>query len=393
MVAVVLLLLTSVATSRAVVTVLSSRLASRQGRDVLALLVLALTTTVAIGPQLLLSSVGPGTGSEAPTLAVFAGAARVLAWTPGGAAGAAIVAAADGDAVGVVVRLIAVAGWTAAMLAAWAGSLRSLDRQPATSGNARHGHTGLYPRALRWLPRTSTTMVAMRFLRMLVRDARVRNPALGNLVALVPAVVVTGPMLDGQTAPLFAAVTVLPFGMMASTQVGFDGPALWLHQVTGDDPRRDLLGRDLGLALVAVPVVVVAALVAGWWSGAWETVPAGIVLGTASLATMLGVGSVAATRLAAPIPEEPSTAFGSGASGAGLVQGLVALFVLFLQACALAPIALVMTLADDPVQRLLVATAGLGWGLVVLVVGVRTGTAEARRRGPDLLEAIDARTG
>lgn len=193
-----------------------------------------------------------------------------------------------------------------------------------------------------WLPRTRTTAVGMRFLRSLVRDPRVRNQALSQSFIVVPMLGVSVGAASGALAPLFATYAVVPFGLIAANQGGLDGPALWQHRLAGEDPRSDLLGRDLALAVLAVPVAVVAAVVLAAVFAAWSLLPAALLLSVAILLTLLGVSNAAAVITPFPVPEDVSNplAANSGSPGTGCLQGLLVLVALLVHGVLSLPILL-----------------------------------------------------
>lgn len=190
-------------------------------------------------------------------------------------------------------------------MAAWAFGLSRLQDRPALRTSRSGGASRLYPRVLAWLPRNRTTAVTVRFLRMVARDGRARNPMLSQVVFMLPALVVAIPAIGRTSAPLFAVLASVSFGLVANTQVGLEGPALWQHHVAGDDPRSDLLGRDLAFVLLALPLAAVAAVVLGAVFQAWQMVPVALVLAPAVLAAMLGVANAAAVVTAQPVPRTP----------------------------------------------------------------------------------------
>lgn len=388
----VLLLAVSIAWSRALLTVASRLLGSRRGRD----LVAVLGVVVAAGIWLLTTTAdellvpGDGGAEASPDLSGPAGAAR---WLPGGLAGAVVADVALGRP---VAAALALAGALAGLLAgtgAWVAALHWTRGRAAAAGGPPPRRTGLYPRGLGWLPRTRTTAVAARFVRGLVRDVRVRTQALLHLVLVLPvlALAVGGGALRAPWSPMLAVLVVVPFGLLGANQVGLDGPALWLHEVAGVRPAADLLGRCLGLALAALPVAALGAVGLAAVNGAWAHLPAALVSAVAALAVVLGVATVSAAALPAPVPEEPDNIFGSSEAGQGCLGTALMLATLVVQVLLLLPLLIALRVAAGPGARLLVGAVGVGYGALVLAGAVALAAGVLRSRGPELLAAVDPR--
>lgn len=389
--AAVLLLTVAVAWSRAVLTLASRLLASRRGRDLVAvlgvLLGLVIWVVMVTGRDLLVS--GPDAAS-APDLS---GPAAVARWLPGGLAGGVVADLAAGRWGPATLGLVGVAGWIAAALGLWTVGLRWTQGRAAAPPAVARRRADLYPLGLRWLPRTRTTAVAVRFLRGLVRDARVRTQALMHLVLVLPVlgVVVGAGGLRAPWSPLLAVLAVVPVAMLGANQLGLDGPALWLHEAAGARPVADLLGRGLGLALAALPLVGVLALVLAALNGAWAHLPVALVAATATLAVALGVAGVAAVILPAPVPEEPDNLFGSSEAGQGCLGSVLMVATLVVTGLLLLPVLLPLRLVAGAGPRLLVASLGVGYGALVLAGGTALAARVLAARGPEVLGAVDSR--
>ena len=390
--ATVLLLAVSVAWSRAVLTVASRLLGSRRGRDLIAVLGIVVAAGIWLVATTAEELVVPGDvdAEAAPDLAGPAGAAR---WLPGGLAGAVIADGARGRPGIALLALLGVVAWLLAGLGSWVAALRWTRGRAAAAGGPPPRRSDLYPRGLGWLPRTRTTAVAARFLRGLTRDARVRTQALLHLFLVVPvlALAVGGGALQAPWSPMLAVLVVVPFGLLGANQLGLDGPALWLHEVSGARPAADLLGRCLGLALGALPVAVLAAVGLAAVNDAWAHVPAAVVAAVAALAVVLGVATMAAVVLPAPVPEEPDNVFGSSEAGQGCVGTSMMLVTLVVQMVLLLPVLIGLRVAAGPGSGLAVAGVALGYGALVLAGTTTLAAMILRSRGPELLAAVDPR--
>jgi ABC-2 type transport system permease protein len=188
-------------------------------------------------------------------------------------------------------------------------------------------------------------------------------------------------------------MVVLPFGLMAAAQLGYDGPALWQHEVAGADPLRDLLGRNLALGILATVTVCSAALTLGAISDSWSLVPLALIYAAAGFAAIVGVANAAAIIVPYPFPEEASNLFSTSSStGAGCLQGVIVMVTMICQGIVALPLLLAATLVAGPTARWIAAGAGLLYGLGVFALGTWIAVRRAHDRGPDLLLHIDPRT-
>jgi ABC-2 type transport system permease protein len=380
--AVVVLLVTSVAWSRALLTTFSNVLGTRRGRDIAALVAGTLAVLAYVASQVL------------PRLELDGGIdltlpSAVLRWTPGGMAGAAVAGGVDGAPAVALAWLVAAALTTPLALWLWSLALARVDRTSPARSSSR-GPSALYPRALGWLPRDRTGVVAVRFLRSLTRDPRVRAQALSQLFIVVPMAVVFGTTggLGSDLAPLAVAAIAFPVGLIASNQFGMDGPALWLHEVAGADPWADLRGRNLAVCLVGLPLLVVVMAGATVVAGSAELVPAGALLSLAVLGTSLGVANAAAVLLPIPVPERGDNLFGSSTSGQGCVNSILLMVVLLVLGLLLLPLFLSAFLLSSTGARTASTLAGLGYGAAWWWGGTRIAVSRLAGRGPELLAAV-----
>ena len=385
----VLFVLMCVVSSRALLAWAADALSSRRGRDLATVLAALVTIGFVAAGQVL-----PRLSIEVISPDLLRQTAAVLRFSPGGVAGLAVVAAAEG-------RLGAAAGWSALMVAwialmlvAWVVAVaRTRTTTPTQSAGTTPGRVGLYPRPLAWLPRNRTTAVAVRFLRSLVRDPRVRTQAMSQAFIVIPMLAISIGGMQGRATPLIATFLVVPFGLIAANQFGLDGPALWQHRLAGEDPRSDILGRDLALGLLGLPLAAAAAFAVAAVFGVWNLVPVALLLALATLLSLLGVSNAAAVVAPYPVPEDASNPFASnsGSPGAGCLQGLLLLATLLVHGLLSVPVALAAALPDTIGGRTAAAGAAVLYGLGLLFAGTTLAVRRARNRGPELLAAIDPR--
>ncbi|MEX2504759.1 MAG: hypothetical protein WD378_07910 [Egicoccus sp.] len=250
----------------------------------------------------------------------------------------------------------------------------------------------LDPRVLAWLPHNRTTAVAARFLRSLIRDPRVRTQAMSQAFIVVPMLAISVGSMQGDSAPLIATFLVVPFGLIAANQYGLEGPALWQHRLAGEHPRSDILGRNIALGTLGLPLAAVAAVVVSAVFGTWA-LPVVLLLSLATLLSLLGVSNAASVAFPYPVPEDASNPFASnaGAPGAGCVQGLLVLVTLLAHGLLSVPLVLAAVLPDTVGGRTAASAGAVLYGVGIFAVGTTLAVRGARSRGPELLAAVDPR--
>lgn len=316
-VAVVGAVVSCVAWSRAMLAVASDLLASRRGRELAASIAFLAMMVIVFGPQLL-------TGiTFRPDLGGLSDIAALAVWTPAGLAGGAIAAALDGHLGVAALYLGGVVLGIGIAVTIWAVALARTQRvSPHHATSSRRDAGSLFPRPLAFLPRNRITAVAVRFLRTLLRDTRVRMQVLSLTWIIVPLFVVSAGAIPGPDAPLYASYLVIPFGLLVANQYGLDGPALWQHELAGEGSAQDLLGRGLAVSLLGLPLAAIASIALAATFDAWATVPLALLLSAAVLLVLLGVSNVAAALVPYPIPEDPSNIFRGWDLGSRLRAGL-----------------------------------------------------------------------
>ncbi|MGO9873621.1 MAG: hypothetical protein ACLPVY_07450 [Acidimicrobiia bacterium] len=392
-IAVVETLMLCVVASRTLVALLVPVLRSRRGRDftILAVTLLGLT------PPLLEMFAARGGHNFQQVVVETAHRVRLTPFAWGGSAAA---DAARGHYSGAVVLLAAVAALTGTLLWIWSRALeRALTSSdaPATAPRAAGARpsAGLIPRALPFLPRNRVGAVAAKDLRYFARDPRRRAPLIGALI--VPAVALFASLSHGPTRPasttLLGLVAVLPAAGLTLNQFGLDGAALWSSVAAGNDPRSDLIGKNLASALVMVPLATVAACVCAAFTHGWAYLPLTLGLAPAIFGVLLGVGDVMSVRVPYAMPDRRNPlAFNPGQGCATLVAGFGALAI---QAVLLAPIGVLAfaLVATTPLAAATVATVVIAnvYGATIWVSGRNIAWRTVWWRLPELLEAVSPR--
>lgn len=296
--------------SRLVTTSLSGALRSRRGRDVLAVAAIGAVLLFQL-PNLLINA------DLGDPLGMLRGSADVLRWTPSGMAAHAI---ADGGLIGlgelVVVALVVVA---AAWL--WIKALGRALVTPDVSNEAAsvRRDDGFVDRLLPDGPLAAVVTKELKYIR---REPRYR-------VVWFTAAVVTAVLAfsfgrgDGPAWPGAPIVLTAFGGLMVALQMcnafGIDGRSLWMNAVAFGSERGisiDLAGRHLANALVAVPMLLVIAILTAALTRSGDMVVWAVLAGLGALGVGFGVGSVTSVVIPYTIPERLN-AFTGAAPGQG----------------------------------------------------------------------------
>ncbi len=184
----------------------------------------------------------------------------------------------------------------------------------------------------------------------------------GLAIVLVP--VLTGRQA-GAGAVLVGGAVQLAVLFMAGNSFGSDGPAMSGELLTGVDPAVLVQAKARSVVVSAAPVAVVGPVIAAAFTGEWNYLPAGFIVGVGGLFAGAGAAMVQSSFVPIAIPESDNP-LASGDSGKGWFAGLVLAAVLFALAILTLPVALALLWAVDRQS-------------LTLVIGVRR--RRARRRG------------
>ena len=396
LIAVVASLLLCVVASRTLVSVLVPILRSRRGRD---FTILALTL-IGLMPPLLEMFAARGGGNH-DFHQEFVGVANRVRLTPFAWGGTAVADAARGHNAAAVGLLAAMAVLTAGLLWLWSHALeRALTSSdaPATAprSSRRRPAAGLIPRALAFLPRNRVGAVAAKDVRYFARDPRRRAPLIGALI--VPAVALFASLSQGPAHPkattLLALVAVLHAAGLTLNQFGLDGAALWSTVAAGNDPRSDLIGKNLASMLVMIPLATVSAFVCAAFTHGWVYLPLTLGLAPAIFGVLLGVGDVMSVKVPYAMPDRKNPlAFNPGQGCATLLAGFAALAIEFV---LLVPIALLawslVATQSLAVATIVIVVVANVYGSGLWVLGRNYAARDVWWRLPELLTAVSPRT-
>jgi len=379
------------ALSRSLVTSLSAVLRSRRGRD----LRIVLIAVIAFAPEALRLAIGDRSFGDVSALRPWA---HAMSWFPPVLPVRSMIAARSGHWLAAVAALAGGLLTLAALLVWWSRSLEHVlttaEAAPDTTAvTTRVSETPLFDPWLGFLPRTRTGAVTARELRYTWREPRRRVQLISGVV--VPFVLLGGVLSRGglhHHRIVFAALLVafLAGNNRAVNQIGLDGPAFWIHEAAGQDLRADLVGKNVAVALVTLPLALTTAVVLATISGGWGEFVLTAAVAAALVAMLLGVGDVASILVPLPSPESATNAWGTQAVQ-GWTTGLLSLLVLGVEAVLAAPIVLPARVVHGVPARLAVVTGALAYGAVVYSAGLALSVRIGRSRGPELLERIGPR--
>ena len=397
-----------VTASRAVVTALARLLRTRRGRD---LRVIA-AALVALLPQLSRFLLEPQPGSGTSTVNIdYHPAARLARWSPPGLAGQAMADASHDHVLPALAELAGAAVFVALLLWWWSRSLErvmtsaEVTATTATAATRRRPSAGrgrrptepagapLVPRALRWLPANRMGAVAAKEIRYAGRDPRRRIQILMGL--LIPLIAMLPSLARGAIHhPVIVLVAVFVSFMFAGTTslnaFGMDGPPYWANVVAGNDPRADLLGKNLATAALGLPITALVAVGLAVPSNGWGYVPLVVALGAGVIGVGLGVGNVASVRAPQPVAATPSNPW-ANTSGQGCATGMLSMLAFLGEIVLMIPVAVLIAigLAAWTPALAIGAVLAVVWGGVVWWLGLRSASRWVWWRLPELLAAVN----
>ncbi len=399
LIGVLLGLCVGVVASRAVTSAFASLLRSRRVRDMAAVVIALLASS--IGPLQLLISSKMTNSSVAQTMPL----ARLVSWTPFGAPYAlafdvaeARWPAAAGRLVLTVATIVALLWWwshtiESAMLGTTSGGVARAPAVPAGSAVA-----GLVPALLRRVvPATRFGAIVARESRFWWRDPRRRS----SLVSILTASAVVPIALNVVSGPGQTGVATLPFGfavsmcgtmggMMLGNQFAFDGNAYATHLLTQVPGRVELRARALAVALVALPVQVLVVVVVSLLTGHASQAPSGFGMLCAAFGAAIATAGFLSVLAPYALPDSTNPFALNSASGSA--KGMLAVVAMIGT--------LVLSLPVITAAYLLVGSAYGSWAVLVIGVGYGVGAAllgtfaagsVLDRRGPEVLVAVTPR--
>jgi len=311
--------------------------------------------------------------------------ARIVSWTPLGAAWALPGDAATGAWTALAGHLLIAVATPLLLAALWRWALaRALERPPREESGGT-GTRGLG--ALGLLPDTVVGAVAARCLVYWRRDPRYAQSLI--VLPILPVLLGFYATLTDASGLLIALgpAAGLLLGLAISTDVSYDNTAFALHLQKGVRGIDDRLGRVLAAALFSVPVTVVFTLGSVAFLGDWAALPGLLGVSLGLLATGFGLSSIASAWVTVPVPAPGDNPFKSrpGAGATLMVQVLVTWTLVVALCLPELVLAILAAVLGQPLLGWAALVVGLLLGAVLLVVGVRVGGRVLDRRGPELL--------
>jgi ABC-2 type transport system permease protein len=195
------------------------------------------------------------------------------------------------------------------------------------------------------------------------------------------------------SSTLLALVALLPASGLTLNQFGLDGAALWSTIVAGNDPRSELVGKNLATAIIVVPLVTVPALLTAAVTNGWHYVPITVGLAPGMLGVVLAVGNMVSVWAPYALPDRRNPLAGN--PGQGCVGGIAAMAALLVDAIILVPVGVVTAVALQslPLAAATILSVGCAsvYGALAWRVGMRSASRHLWWRMPELLDAVSPR--
>jgi ABC-2 type transport system permease protein len=386
--AVAILLVLSAVTARALSTTLAAGLSSRRGRD--ALIVFASVFFLAIqGVRFIRwDAIGPAGYERVDT---------VLRWTPPGMLGQAAFDSSQGRHLLALLELIPPLLIIPLLVAWWA---RVLDRSVTRVADGETRPSRLRPTtelpllidALPFLARAPWGAVTAKELRYLGREPRRKVNLVNSIIIGVglPVWAALHASGDGRgKAVLLATLGAYIAVLGSSNQYGLDGAAAWLDMVAGRTARTVLIGKNVAVAIVVLPIVVVVGTGVAALTGGWVYLPGAVGFALAGVGAGVATGNVISVRFPLRLPESRSPFAGAG-GGQGCSTGLVLTVCLLAQNLLLLPVvgAGLISVALGPAALVVTVPLALAYGALLWWGGLTFATTYADDHQPELLALV-----
>ena len=245
--------------------------------------------------------------------------------------------------------------------------------------------------ALGWfgyLPHTPAMAVGARSLTYWMKDPRylVALAAIPVIPVLVVGVLLFAGVEAAHVAVLPLIIVLIMLGWMVHNDVATDSTAVWIHVASGITGLQDRVGRLVPVLVFGVPVLVLGTSITVLVMGNWQAFPAVFAAGSVAMCVSSGMSSVMSALRPYPTTRPRESPFVQPAwhgSGAGVAQTVS----LIGSAVLVAPPAWVLLTQPDIGLggSVTLSAISLVYGVVILVLGIVTGSAIYRRRSSELL--------
>ena len=381
------------ALSRFVGTLLSGATRNRRWRDLALLAGPLLALGLNVGLQVMSRSVTTFDDRGVPDPARFDGP-RLVARIAGGPAAYAVGLAREGRALAALAALAAGVALLVAVLWAWGATLeRALTSGKGSGVRAGRAPRPLRPKLLPFLPPGRMGAIAAKELRLSWRDPRQRVALFGVVfAAVVPVFSLRALSSTSPRLLLLAALPAFILGTQSTNQYGFDGPAHWVSVATGDDPRPELVGKNLARLVIALPCVALAVSGLSLRAASIEFAVPTVGLAAAGFGIAMGLGNWFSVTSPVPLPDSTANVFSAGNTGQGLAAAGPALAVLFGGLLLVSPLLVaILVTGSSTVARTVLGLAGVAIGVVAWRVGTSRAVRAVRHRQPELLAELSVR--
>lgn len=384
--------LVCVIASRAFATIAAGMTGGRRIRELLGML--TFIVLILVGP--IIAGIGAlvrAAAGPANVGTVLGGVLETVSWTPLGAAWSAPGDLASGAPLVAGAKFLIALATVGVLWLLWHRSLSaSLVAPPARAGRkVAAGKIGWFGR----LPTGGTGASWARSLTYWIHDPRYLRQLI--TVPLVPVFVVFWARGDTSSTIISFSATIVAFviGIVPYADVSYDGTAFGTIVASGVRGRSDRLGRMLGAATVALPLVVLTAVVTIAITGEWHLIPAIVGSAIGMLLSAYGVCAVSSAYLIVPVPAAGDNPF-KRVPGATITIMFGFLGVWILAAVLAAPeiiLAILAVATGNALFGWLALVVGVVLGVVFFILGVRIGGRIFDRTAPDLLQRVRAASG
>lgn len=318
---------------------------------------------------------------------------RVALLLPSGPAARSMLAASAGDVGPALAWLVPAIAWVGLFFVLWSLALARSQTRAVSSPSGRADKDraisgALFPRLVRWLPRSRMGAVAAKELRLIVRDPRQRIALLGALMGAV-GFTLSGLTDLGPGTVLRVSAVAFFLGATATNLYGFDGSSHWINVAAGDDARADLAGKCVARAVITAPVVAVLAAVVANLAGDWSRVLPAFALSCAAFGVGLGAAVWVSVVHPWPMPPGQKNLFAGAKTGQSFQAIGPSLLITFVGAIVLFGLGLPMASASAGAARLFgLSAAAVVIGAAAFAAGLSRAVVLSKDRQPELLLAL-----
>ncbi|QDP95572.1 hypothetical protein FOE78_06310 [Microlunatus elymi] len=376
--------------ARVATTAFAQALSSRRFRDFAAVVMALFGAGVALSINAITRA--SSDFSPAALRAMLQHTAAALGWTPFGWSWSAPAELATGSWPAAMIKLLLSAALIILLWYGWQRFLvRSLTSPLEVGGTTRRAAHGSFIDRL--YPATRAGAVAARSLRYWRRDPRYLAAISGICVAPLIIIVtqLINPHSGSATVAMFAPTLLsLLIGSVVTSDISYDGTALWTHVSTGIRGADDRAGRAMAVGTVIGPIALIMTVVVAVLGHKEALLPQvlALVIGLGMIA--IGVGCWAGTVWQVPVPPPGSNPFQRGNSGGLAALASTGATVGLTAACALPTIAVVIGSFWIGWLAYVGIAVGVVSGIVALRLGIGLGGARLDRHWPEVLARVGA---